>query len=342
MIKNLSVSEITKDKIISNSFLNAKYEDLKLNCNIYYGDFYMDSFNYFLISEKFNTFDKLFSRDQFQNNEHYYSYDFFKNFKTKMDKFKELKNIFILGSSAANNYYSNLIQFLPRIFFTNKNDLKIAIHRNSSLKFRDLIKLILKSRKINFSFVYLDDGFYKFTNAEMPQFINIDSSVKILRNLIVPSNNNIDQNKIYVTREDSVYRKIVNEADIISVLRSKGYKVINPQQYKIDEQINIFSKAKKIIAPHGSNLSNIVFCNPGTEIFEIGPTFDKDFEKPFENRYKYLSKLNNLKYTRFITDTVPVEKHSDTAIKYINEGILNSSNYYRNLIVKVNDIKNID
>ena len=61
-------------------------------------------------------------------------------------------------------------------------------------------------------------------------------------------------------------------------LRQKGYKVINPQLYEIEEQIRIFSQADKIIAPHGSNLSNIIFCKPETEIYEIGPNFNYDYE----------------------------------------------------------------
>ena len=142
-------------------------------------------------------------------------------------------------------------------------------------------------------------------------------------------------------REDSSYRKIINEADIVPILRSKGYKVINPQLYNIDEQIKIFSQADKIISPHGSNLSNIIFCKPGTEVYEIGPTFKNEYEKVFENRYMYLAKINNIRYTRFLADTVPVDKHSDLAKKYINKNTLDNSSYYKNLIVKVKQINDI-
>ena len=124
-------------------------------------------------------------------------------------------------------------------------------------------------------------------------------------------------------------------------MRSKGYKIINPQLYTIDQQIQIFSEADKIIGAHGSNLSNIIFCKPETEIFEIGPEFKKEHEKIFENRYKILAKINNLKYKRFITDTVPVGNHSELSRKYIDKDILSNSNYYKNLIVKLNDIKAI-
>ena len=123
-------------------------------------------------------------------------------------------------------------------------------------------------------------------------------------------------------------------------MRENGYRVINPQLYEIDEQIEIFSNANKIIAPHGSNLANIIFCKPGTEIFEITPSFG-DNEKILEDRYLNLCVINNLKYHKIISDTVEVENHSTLAKKYIHKNVLSQSNYYKNLIVKLQDLNNI-
>ena len=341
MLKNFTSEDINKEKSLKSNFLNAEYKSLGFNCNILKGNFYLDSYNYFVIDKEFRTFADLFSRDKYQKNEHFFSEKFYKNFKSKIDNFKQFENIFILGSNAANNYYSNLLQFLPRIFFINKSKIKIAIHRNSSTKFREFIKLILEEKNINFSFIYLDDGFYKFTNCEIPQFLNLNKSITILKNLLIPNNQETDDKKIYVTREDSAYRKVVNEADIIPILRSKGYKVINPYLYTINEQIKIFSGANKIIAPHGSNLSNIIFCKPGTQIYEIGPKFTNSFEKIFENRYKNLAEIRGLSYIRLIADSVTVDSHSDLALKYINSKILDESNYYKNLIVKVTQLSSL-
>ena len=341
MIVNQSIEDIKNDKILQKSFLNAEFKKLSINCNIFKGNFFLDSFNYFLINEDNQSFENLFTRDMHQDNKHFFTEKFFQNFNNNLGNFKELKNIFVLGSSAANNYYSNLLQFLPRIFFLKKNNIKIAIHRNSSTKFREFINLILISKKINFSFVYLDDGFYKFTNSEIPQFFNLNNSIKILRNFLMPKVGNAKDKKIYVTREDSSYRKIINESDLITILRSNGYKVINPQLYEIHEQIRLFAEADKIIAPYGSNLANIVFCKEGAKIYEIGPRFDNDYEKIFDDRYTSIAKINKLDYQRVISDTVDVEKHHKTAKKYINKKVLENSNYYKNLIVKISDIEKI-
>ena len=339
MIIDINSTKIKNDKHLSNLFVNANFSNLSINCNILKGNFFSDSFYYFPITENNETFSSLFNRE-LNNTSHFYSQKFFDNFKINKNSLKTFNQLFILGSNAGNNYFSNLLQFLPRIFFNKKTNLKLAIHRNSSNKYRNFIGSILKSLNIEFTFVFLDDDFYHFIDSDFPQFLNMNDSIKILKKFINPKTNNEISKKIYVTREDSNYRKIINEGDVISLLREKGYKVINPQLYEIEEQIEIFSNAEKIIAPHGSNLANIIFCKPGTEIFEITPSF-RDNEKILEDRYLNLSLINNLKHNKIVSDTVDVQNHSPLAKKYIHANILSQSNYYKNLIVKIQDLSKI-
>ena len=339
MLVDIKTSNIKNDKYLNNLFVNSNFNDLSINCNILKGNFFSDSFYYFPITENNETFASLYTRE-FNNISHFYSKNFFDNFSKNKKSLKSFKKLYILGSNAGNNYYSNLVQFLPRIFFNKSNDIKLAIHRNSSNKYREFIEGILKSLNIRFSFVFLDDDFYYFSDSEFPQFMNLNDSIQILKKFINPKVNEKSSKKIYITREDSNYRKIINEGDVVTLLRERGYKVINPQLYEIKEQIEIFFNAEKIIAPHGSNLANIVFCKPGTEIFEITPSF-RDNEKIFEDRYLNLSLINNLKHNKFVCDTVDVENHSNLAKKYIHKNVLSQSNYYKNLIVKIQELSNI-
>jgi len=345
MLKNLGNNEIITDKKINNSFLSATINDLSQNCKIYSGNFYLDSFNYFPITFGNQTFIEIYKRESNNSIKHFYTDKFFKDFNDKKNKFKSFNARYILGSNPGDNYYSNLIEFLPRIFFSDETYLNIIVHRNLSNKFRNFIKLICTSRNIKSSFSYLDDNFYKFENSKIPQFLRIDNSVNILRFFIskmIPVNENKENNlKIYVRREDSFYRKLINEADIIDKLKKNNFKIINPQQYEIIDQIKFFSNAKIILAPHGSSLANIIFCKPGTHIYEISPKFDKDYEINLSNRYKTLSEILGLKYYRFQADSVNIEKHSKLAEKYINKKVLNQSNYYKNIILHLSEIDNI-
>ena len=339
MLTNIELNRIKNEKKFSDFFINSNFESLSLNCNILTSNFFCDSFYYFPITNNYETFPSLYLRD-FNNLSHFYTQNFFDNFVEKKKSLKSFNNIYMLGSNSGNNYYSNLLQFLPRIFFNNQTNIKIAIHRNSSNKYRKFINAILNSLNIKYNFVFLDDDFYYFTDSQFPQFLNINDSIKILKNFFNPKTKSENSKKIYVTREDSSYRKIINEGDIISLLRENGFRVINPQLYEIEEQIEIFADAEKIISPHGSNLTNIIFCKPGTEIFEIVPDFTVN-EKTFSERYSNLSIINNLKHHKIIADTIDVKKHSKLAKKYIHPNILTNSNYYKNLILKIQDLKDI-
>ena len=339
MLIDINSDKIKNDKYLNNLFVNANFSNLSISCNILKGNFFSDSFHYFPITKDNQTFSSLYKRD-YNNISHFFTKKFFNSFSNNKNSFKNFKEIYFLGSNSGNNYYSNLVQFLPRIFFNKKTNIKIAIHRNSSNKYRRFIESILKTLNIEFSFVFLDDDFYYFIDSDFPQFLSLNNSIEILKSFLNPKQNLERSEKIYVTREGSNYRKIINEVDVVSLLRERGYKIINPQLYEIEEQIEIFSNAKKIIAPHGSNLANIIFCKPGTEIFEITPSF-KDNEKIFEDRYRKLSLINNLNHNKIISDTVEVENHSTLSKKYIHSNVLSQSSYYKNLIVKIHDLSQI-
>ena len=339
MLVDIDLFKLKQDKYLSNLFLNANFSNLSINCNILKNNFFSDSFYYYPITIDNETFSTLYTRE-LNNISHFYSKKFYDNFTKNKNSLKSFKAVYLLGSNSGNNYYSNLLQFLPRIFFNKKTNIKLAIHRNSSNKYRKFIENILKSLNIEFTFVYLDDDFYYFEDSELPQFLSMNDSIEILKKFFNPKNNQQIIKKIYVTRENSNYRKIINEDDVVTLLRKKGYKIINPQLYEIEEQIEIFSNAEKIISPHGSNLANIIFCKSGTEILEITPSF-RDNEKILEDRYSNLSLINNLKHTKVLSDIVDVESHSALAKKYIHNNVLSQSNYYKNLIVKIQDLIDI-
>ena len=345
MLEDIKNENIIKNLDLNNLFLSANLSEINQGCKILKNDFYLDSFNYFPITFNYKTFTNLFKRQDDNKLDHFYTKNFYDNLLKKQSNFKSYENCFLLGSSPSDNYFSNLVYFFPRIFFTNNNNLDLVIHRNLSNKFRNLIKLICNMREINVKFKYLDDDFYKFYNSEIPQFFQIEKSVKILKYFIEKALSNIKipnfRDKIYIRRDDVSYRKILNESDLIKKLRENNFEIINPNHFEILEQIKIFSNAKIILSPNGSNLSNIIFCKKGTKVIEIGASFLKPYEYNILNRYKNLATMIGLDYSKVTGDSVDVDEHSLVAKKYINEKILNESNYYKNIILKLSDINEL-
>jgi capsular polysaccharide biosynthesis protein len=75
--------------------------------------------------------------------------------------------------------------------------------------------------------------------------------------------------KIYVTRLKNTHRKVLEEKHLIEELIRRGFSIIDPEDYDMKTQAEIFSQAELVVGPHGSGLANIVFCHPGTRVVEI-------------------------------------------------------------------------
>ncbi|MCT7983528.1 glycosyltransferase 61 family protein [Laspinema sp. A4] len=75
--------------------------------------------------------------------------------------------------------------------------------------------------------------------------------------------------RIYISRRNASYRRILNEEETIARLSPYGFVPIILESLSFLEQVALFANAKAIIAPHGAGLTNTVFCNPGTRLIEI-------------------------------------------------------------------------
>jgi capsular polysaccharide biosynthesis protein len=84
---------------------------------------------------------------------------------------------------------------------------------------------------------------------------------------------NVDQSPelIYISRKGFPTRLMVNEADLIKRLKNLGFTIIAPENYSIEQQIRIFSRAKIIVGEIGAGLANIIFAPSGCTVIEIMP-----------------------------------------------------------------------
>jgi len=333
-------TEIINDKQLNLKFLSVLNNEIKMECKILTGNFFLDSFNYFPITEEYNTFSEIYSWGEPNKYNNFYTNDFLKNFKKNMSNYKNIKNAFILGSSPTDNYYRNMITFLPRIFFIKENKINLVIHRNLSNKFKNFIFSLCKILKINIQWVFLDDNFYKFSDSQIPQFLKHEDSINLLKRFIIP-NEKKKEKKIYITRQNSNYRNLINEADLVAVLKKKGFEIFDLNQLDIVKQMNLFHQAKLIISVTSSSLTNIIFSSKGTRIIEISPHYQFDYENSLKFRFRDISNQLDLEHDFIEADPINIENKNKKINSFIPEKILNESNYYKNLLIKIDDINKI-
>ena len=76
---------------------------------------------------------------------------------------------------------------------------------------------------------------------------------------------------IYITRRLAYRRRIVNEAELITMLTAAGVTCIECEKLSFSEQAAMFSRARIVIAPHGAGLVNLLFAPFGGHVLEIYP-----------------------------------------------------------------------
>ncbi len=97
-------------------------------------------------------------------------------------------------------------------------------------------------------------------------------AINLIQHIAQPIQPSKNMSKLYVRRQGNVSRKIVNEAELELSLKSRGFISVDTASISVIEQIALFKGAETIISAHGSALTNLIFCSPGTSVIEIfGP-----------------------------------------------------------------------
>lgn len=78
--------------------------------------------------------------------------------------------------------------------------------------------------------------------------------------------------RIFISREDALHRKLLNEDEVVTTLEKYGFRLIKLSALSFLEKIQLFNSAEVIVSPHGAGLANLTFCNPGTKIIELFPS----------------------------------------------------------------------
>ncbi|MEA5580555.1 tetratricopeptide repeat protein [Nodularia harveyana UHCC-0300] len=104
--------------------------------------------------------------------------------------------------------------------------------------------------------------------------------------------------RIYLTRKLAKSRRIINEDEILNLLKFYGFETVTLESMSVVEQALLFSEAEIIISPHGSGLTNLVFCQPGTKVIEL---FSPNY---VYHCYWWISNLVSLDYYYLIGETL--------------------------------------
>lgn len=99
--------------------------------------------------------------------------------------------------------------------------------------------------------------------------------------------------KIYLSRNKSKSRYVLNENEVVEFLKEYDFKIIYAEDLSFIEQIKYFVNAEIIISQHGAGLVNLAFCNENTKVIEI---FNEKMKNYLDIAYWQISNDLNLKH----------------------------------------------
>jgi tetratricopeptide (TPR) repeat protein/capsular polysaccharide biosynthesis protein len=189
----------------------------------------------------------------------------------------------LLSGLAGHVYYHWMFDVLPRL----------ELLRRSEIKFKEIDWFVVNSlskpyqqETLNLLGITQDKiiesdrrSHIQATELIVPSFPGYldwvpEGTIKFLRQTFLPQidvtqNNQPHPARIYVSRGKAKNRQLVNEAEVSQLLTASGFVTVFLEEMSFVEQVTTFAHAQVIVSPHGSGLTNLVFCSPDTKVVEL-------------------------------------------------------------------------
>lgn len=122
-------------------------------------------------------------------------------------------------------------------------------------------------------------------------------------------------NRIYLLNSRCEAKKIVNEKEIICILKENNFKIINLSDYSLIEQVYLMNHAEVVVSSNQDLFACICFLRPGSKILELNNE-KRNENDPYFERYWYLSSCLGLKYYyQFCDPDSPIEYEEVSELK---------------------------
>jgi capsular polysaccharide biosynthesis protein len=108
-----------------------------------------------------------------------------------------------------------------------------------------------------------------YREPDKPYIID-EACISYIRNLVLKRiNKNVNISKVYIARGNN--NRLVNESDLIEILKKNGFSIFNPDMGTLEDEISIFSEADIIVGCYGAAFTNAIYCKKTVRIMTICP-----------------------------------------------------------------------
>ncbi len=189
--------------------------------------------------------------------------------------------VVVLSGLAGHVYYHWMIDILPRLDILRRSGIdweKIDwfvvnnIDRNFQKETLDFLGIPASKIKISDHYSYIQAE--ELIVPSFPGYLDWvpKSTITFLRKTFLSAIKGQQAKfpkRVYISRSQARGRIVINEEQVIDVVSQLGFQPVLLEELSVLEQVSLFARAEAIISPHGSSLTNLVFCSPGAVVVEL-------------------------------------------------------------------------
>lgn len=127
--------------------------------------------------------------------------------------------------------------------------------------------------------------------------------------------------RVYITRKNAKFRKIINENDIFPMIIKNGFQVVDMDELPFGKQVEIMLNSEMLISLHGAGLSHMMWMIDGAKVMEVRARGDSH-----NNCYFSLASDLDFKYYYALADRVEPYK-----LTQISNFIIDKNEFAKNL-----------
>lgn len=182
----------------------------------------------------------------------------------------------------SSNYFHWLVECLPRLLLVNQlpelNNVPLLVDENISLQQREALNFLNEDNREIITIRYKKSHFVEklfypsqlsviHDNMKSPVQHNKDVyysplAVNFVRNFFLQKlkvSHESGLRKLYVSRNNAQYRKLINAEEIEELMLSQGFEIIFPERLTFAGQVKLFSQAKMVVGQTGAGMANLLF-----------------------------------------------------------------------------------
>jgi hypothetical protein len=186
----------------------------------------------------------------------------------------------VLSQFGANCYYHWMLELLPKLGLLQKSRIEydyLYVPLELDYMRQTLILLgvdLLKVIEPCYEYQYIQADELVVPSDTSACRYSSAFAIHFLRTKFIPlAKEKIDSNnfskRVFISRNENAIRRIKNEEEVFKLFEPYGFVKYELENLSILEQVALFNNAEIIVGEHGAGLTNIVFCEPGSQVVEI-------------------------------------------------------------------------